>query len=90
MKNREKTYIGIDKDEYGGMSPTGNIIRDAWVFGILSEEERAATSLPDMMTQRLFMAEVMAAISLGGILKQDNPGSSPLGRIIRWAGERLI
>ena len=37
--NREKTYIGIDKDEYGGMSPTGNIIRDAWVFGILPEEE---------------------------------------------------
>lgn len=32
-------YAGIDKDEYGGMTPVGTIIRDAWVFGILPEHE---------------------------------------------------
>ena len=35
----EKLYCGLDKDEYGGMTPIGNIIRDAWVFGILPEGE---------------------------------------------------
>jgi len=36
--NEQKTYIGIHKDS-SGISPTGNIIRDAWVFGILPETE---------------------------------------------------
>ena len=36
---KEKIYAGIDNDEYGGMTPTGNIIRDAWVFGIIPEEQ---------------------------------------------------
>lgn len=40
MKN--KIYEGIDKQPQGGMTPTGNIIRDAWVFGILPEEETCA------------------------------------------------
>jgi hypothetical protein len=35
----EKLYCGIDKDHYGGMTPIGTIIRDAWVFGILPEDE---------------------------------------------------
>ena len=35
----EQTYCGLDKDAYGGMTPIGNIIRDAWVFGILPEGE---------------------------------------------------
>ena len=34
-----KIYAGIHNDAYGGLTPTGNIIRDAWVFGILAEEE---------------------------------------------------
>jgi len=37
-----KTYQGIDKDPKGGMTPTGNIIRDAWVFGIIPETETCA------------------------------------------------
>lgn len=37
MKN--KIYVGIDKDPKGAMTPTGNIIRDAWVFGIIPESE---------------------------------------------------
>ena len=35
----DKLYCGIDKDHYGGMTPIGTIIRDAWVFGILPEGE---------------------------------------------------
>ncbi len=34
-----RTYVGIHKDRYGGMTPTGNIIRDAWVFGLIPETE---------------------------------------------------
>ena len=32
-------YGGIDKDPTGAMNQTGNIIRDAWVFGIIPETE---------------------------------------------------
>ncbi len=35
----ERTYEGIDKDPKGAMNPTGNIIRDAWVFGLIPESE---------------------------------------------------
>ena len=37
-----KRYTGIDKDPHGAMNPTGNIIRDAWVFGIIPESETCA------------------------------------------------
>jgi hypothetical protein len=33
-----RIYVGIDNDNFG-MSPTANIIRDAWVFGLLPEGE---------------------------------------------------
>jgi len=35
----QKKYVGIDKDPHGAMNPTGNIIRDAWLFGLLPETE---------------------------------------------------
>ena len=35
---RQQTYVGIHNDS-NGVSPTANIIRDAWVFGILPENE---------------------------------------------------
>ena len=35
-------YVGIDSDSFGGMTPTGNIIRDAWVFGIIPDDETCA------------------------------------------------
>jgi len=35
----QKQYIGIDNDPQGAMNPTGNIIRDAWVFGLIPETE---------------------------------------------------
>ncbi len=34
-----KTYPGIHRDRQGGMTTVGTIIRDAWVFGILPEDE---------------------------------------------------
>ena len=34
-----KRYVGIDKDSHGGMTDTGKIIRDAWVFGLIDESE---------------------------------------------------
>lgn len=39
---RNKIYAGIDKEPNGGMTATANIIRDAWVFGILPETETCA------------------------------------------------
>jgi len=32
-------YVGILNDENGGMTHSGKIIRDAWVFGIIPETE---------------------------------------------------
>ena len=37
--SKNRVYVGLDQDDSGGMTPTGNIIRDAWVFGLLPEEE---------------------------------------------------
>jgi len=35
----DKKYQGINNDLYGGMTHTGSIIKDAWLFDLLSEEE---------------------------------------------------
>lgn len=39
---QQEKYVGIDNDEQGAMNPTGNIIRDAWVFGIIPETQTCA------------------------------------------------
>ncbi|MCI0504910.1 MAG: hypothetical protein L0Z73_02250 [Gammaproteobacteria bacterium] len=39
MVDATKTYEGIHNDYYGGMTPTGSIIKDAWLFELLPEEE---------------------------------------------------
>lgn len=39
MRQNVKSYVGIDKEPNGAMSRTGNIIRDAWVFGLIPEAE---------------------------------------------------
>ncbi len=36
---KDKCYVGLNAEAYGGMNPTGNIIRDAWVFGLIPETE---------------------------------------------------
>jgi hypothetical protein len=41
MKN-PKVYQGLTNEPMGGMTPTGNIIRDAWVFGLLPEDQDCA------------------------------------------------
>ena len=42
----KKVYMGINNDPQGAMNPTGNIIRDAWVFGIIPETETCEGWLP--------------------------------------------
>lgn len=37
--SKPNAYVGIHNDLNGGMTPTGKIIRDAWVFGIIDESE---------------------------------------------------
>ena len=40
MRTKEiKKYVGIHNDIKGGMTDTGKIIRDAWIFGIIPETE---------------------------------------------------
>ncbi len=38
-RSRADVYVGLDDDYFGGMTPTGTIIRDAYVFGLLPETE---------------------------------------------------
>ncbi len=49
MMTANKIFSGVDKDLENGISPTGNIVRDAWVFGIIPETESCAGwSIQDM------------------------------------------
>ncbi len=36
---KNKLYVGIDKHPEGAMNPTGNVIRDAWVFELIPESQ---------------------------------------------------
>ena len=42
IQTRTQTYAGIDHEENHGMTLTGRIIRDAWVFGLLPESDTFA------------------------------------------------
>ena len=35
----QKTYVGLQNDINGCMTPTGTLIRDAWVFDLIPETE---------------------------------------------------
>ena len=37
--NKSDKYVGINNDIQGGMTSIGKIIRDAWVFGLIPEDE---------------------------------------------------
>jgi hypothetical protein len=37
IQSKTLPYTGIDNEEHHGMTMTGRIIRDAWVFGLLEE-----------------------------------------------------
>lgn len=39
MNKEIKKYVGIYNDAYGGMTDNGKIIRDAWIFAIIPEDE---------------------------------------------------
>ena len=39
METKINKYIGVQNDIFGGMTPTGKIIRDAWIFGLIPESE---------------------------------------------------
>jgi len=41
-RTRNQTYVGLSADAYGGMTATGTIVRDAWVFELLPEGEECA------------------------------------------------
>lgn len=38
----EQYYVGIDQDENGGMTHLGQVVKDAWVFGVIPEAETCA------------------------------------------------
>jgi hypothetical protein len=35
-------YVGIYQDKYGGLTHLGQIVKDAWLFGIIPETETCA------------------------------------------------
>jgi hypothetical protein len=39
LDKKSQKYVGIFNDNYGGMTDTGKIIRDAWVFGLIPETQ---------------------------------------------------
>ncbi|MEZ5704544.1 MAG: hypothetical protein R3E56_03935 [Burkholderiaceae bacterium] len=45
IHSRTSTYAGLDQEENHGMTMTGRAIRDAWVFGLLSEGDSFAGKL---------------------------------------------
>jgi len=38
----KQEYVGLEADYCGGMTPTGTLVRDAHVFGLIPETETAA------------------------------------------------
>ena len=38
-QDKPRHYVGINNDMFGGMTDTGKIIRDAWVFELIPETE---------------------------------------------------
>lgn len=41
-----KRYVGIYNDRHGGMTDTGKIIRNSWIFGLIPEAETCENWLP--------------------------------------------
>lgn len=47
--NQGQSYVGIHEDRFGGMTPVGTMIRDAWVFGIIPEDQTCAGWTPQQL-----------------------------------------
>lgn len=39
---KKQIYVGVDKDNNGGLTHLGRMVRDAWIFGLLPETETCA------------------------------------------------
>ncbi len=35
----DKKYVGITNDKFGGMTDSGKVVRDAWIFGLIPETQ---------------------------------------------------
>lgn len=68
----QKTYVGIHKDSFGGMTPTGTVIRDAWVFGILPESETCEGWTPGQL-QPIYDAVTAAWDTYGHLVSRLPP-----------------
>jgi hypothetical protein len=44
-----QNYVGIYDDEYGGMTHVGQIVMDAWLFGLIPETETCDGWTPGQM-----------------------------------------
>lgn len=44
--NKPIPFAGYEEEAFGGMTPRGRIIRDAWVFELIPETETCAGWLP--------------------------------------------
>jgi hypothetical protein len=67
----DRAYVGIHNDKFGGMTPTGTIIKDAWVFGILPEDEGCEGWTPDRI--QVVYDQVSAAWAPYGHLASNLP-----------------
>ena len=45
----DQIYAGIFDDKYGGMTHLGQIVKDAWVFGVIPETETCQGWTPAQM-----------------------------------------
>lgn len=67
----QQAYVGVENDTHAGMTHIGRVIRDAWVFGILPEDENCA-GWDAARIQNLY-EKVYAAWELHGHLPSNLP-----------------
>ena len=66
--------MGIDKDINGGMTDTGKIIRDAWVFGLIEETETCEGWLPQGIEDLWGKVSGVGRVRLSGRQAADGSG----------------
>ncbi|NQY51885.1 MAG: hypothetical protein HRT91_04285 [Piscirickettsiaceae bacterium] len=72
--NRSRKYVGINNEIMGGMTPIGKVIRDSWVFGLISEDETC---------------EGWDAASIDALLQKLNIEWDKYGCLVRYLPEEL-
>jgi hypothetical protein len=66
-----KIYVGLDNDDFGGMTPIGNVIRDAWMFDLLPDTENCENWSYDRL--RALHDQVMTEWDKHGCLVSNLP-----------------